>query len=119
MFYLPFFFIKLFFLVPKDMPRNDFNFFRIFEELFDYFGDSPVSTAPVKLALPVSLTPARNSSPVSMTLNDAFTVLYWPEMIYIFAVVVDTGKASFAGINDNGNACIAGVIYTGDAPTKF
>jgi hypothetical protein len=33
--------------------------------------------------------------------SDAFTVLYWPVMIYNFAIVVDTGKD------------------TGDAPSKL
>jgi hypothetical protein len=40
-------------------------------------------------------------------------------MIYNFAVVVDTGKVSFAGIHDTGNACITGVIYIGDSPSKL
>jgi hypothetical protein len=40
-------------------------------------------------------------------------------MIYNFAVVVDTGKASFAGINDTVNTCIASVIYTGDVLSKL
>jgi hypothetical protein len=40
-------------------------------------------------------------------------------MIYNFAIVVDTGKARFASINDNGNACIPGIIYTCDAPSKL
>ncbi len=35
------------------------------------------------------------------------------------AIVVDNGKASFAGVNDTGNACIAGVIYTSGAPSKL
>ncbi len=51
--------------------------------------------------------------------SDAFTVLYWPEMIYNFAVVIDTGKASFADTNDAGNACIAGVDYTCDVSSKL
>jgi hypothetical protein len=40
-------------------------------------------------------------------------------MIYNFALVIDTGKASFPGTNDTGNACIAGVNYTGDASSKL
>jgi hypothetical protein len=40
-------------------------------------------------------------------------------MIYNFAIVVDIGKASLAGINDTSNACIAGVIYAGDASSKL
>ncbi len=60
------------------MTRNDFDFFHIFEDLFDYFGTSPVSLTPVKQALPVSLRPVRNSSPVSTTpVNYAFCVLQY------------------------------------------
>jgi hypothetical protein len=40
-------------------------------------------------------------------------------MTYNFAVVVDSGKVSFAGINDTGNACIMGVIFAGDSPSKL
>ncbi len=66
------FFVKLFLLGPVDKPRNDFDFFRLFAEIFDYFSASPVSTTPAKHALPVSLTPVSNiikslASPVSMT----------------------------------------------------
>jgi hypothetical protein len=43
------FFLKQLLLVPIDKPRNFLNFFRIFVQLFDYFGASPVSTTPVKL----------------------------------------------------------------------
>jgi hypothetical protein len=56
-FYLWFFFFKQLHLAPVDKPSNDFNFFRIFAEIFDYFGASPVSTTPAMHALPVSLTP--------------------------------------------------------------
>ncbi len=63
-------------MVQKDMPRNNFDFFRIFEELFDYYGATSVSTTPAKQALPVSLRTVRNSSPVLLTpVNYAFTVL--------------------------------------------
>jgi hypothetical protein len=41
------FFFKLFHLGSVDMPRNDFDFFQLFTEIFDYFGASPVSTTPV------------------------------------------------------------------------
>jgi hypothetical protein len=40
-------------------------------------------------------------------------------MIHNFAVVIDTGNASFAGINDAGNACITGVVYIVDAPSEL
>jgi hypothetical protein len=40
-------------------------------------------------------------------------------MIYNFAIVIDTGKESFASLNDTSNACIASVIYTCDAPPKL
>ncbi len=42
------FFFKLFLLGPGDMPRNDFDFCRLFAEIFDYFGASPVSMTPAK-----------------------------------------------------------------------
>jgi hypothetical protein len=41
------FFFKQLLLAPVDKPSNDFNFFLIFAEIFDYFGASPVSTTPV------------------------------------------------------------------------
>ncbi len=40
------FFIKHLLLVPLDMPRKDFEFFRIFEELFEFVIDSPVYSLP-------------------------------------------------------------------------
>ncbi len=40
------FFIKQLFLVPMGMPRNDFEFFRIFVELFVFVIDSPVVNTP-------------------------------------------------------------------------
>jgi hypothetical protein len=70
------------------MPRNDFDFFRLFEDIFDYFGASPASMTLAKHALPVSLTLVSNSSLVSMTpVSDTFTVL-----------------ESFTGVNDTGEA---------------
>ena len=39
----PVFFIKQLLLVPIDMPRNDFEFFRIFVEIFEFVIDSPGS----------------------------------------------------------------------------
>jgi hypothetical protein len=44
----PLFFFKQLLLVPVDKPRNDFNFFRIFAEKFDFSGASTVSLTPVK-----------------------------------------------------------------------
>jgi hypothetical protein len=73
------FFFKLFLLGPGDMPRNDFNFLRLFAEIFDYFGASPVSTTPV---------------------SDTFTVLE------SFTGVNDTGKKLLTGVIDTGKACI-------------
>ncbi len=62
------------------MPRNYFNFFRLFAEVFDYFGvSSPVSTTPV---------------------SDTFTVLE------SFTGVNDTVKKLFTGVIDTGEACI-------------
>jgi hypothetical protein len=69
------FFFKQLLLAPVDKPSNDFEFFRIFAEIFDYFGASPVSMTPAMHALPVSLTSVNNSLPVSTTLvSDTFTV---------------------------------------------
>jgi hypothetical protein len=84
------FFFKQLLLALVDKPSNDFNFFRIFAEIFDYFGASPVSTTP---------------------LSDTFTVLK------SFTGVNDTGKKfltgvmtpakhAFTGVNDTGKACI-------------
>ncbi len=95
------FFFKLFLLGPGDMPRNDFDFFLLFAEIFDYFGASPVSTTPAMHALPVSLTPMNNASPVSTTpVSDTFTVLE------SFTGINDTGKKLLTGVTDTGEACI-------------
>ncbi len=40
------FFIKHLLLVPLDMPRKDYEFFRILEELFEFVIDSPVVNTP-------------------------------------------------------------------------
>ncbi len=86
-------------LAPVDKPSNDFDFFRIFAEIFDYFGASPVSTTPAIHALLVSLTPVNNSLPVSTTLvSDTFTLLE------SFTVVNDTGKKFLTGVIDTGKA---------------
>jgi hypothetical protein len=84
------FFIKLFLLGPVDMPRNDFNFFRLFAEIFDYFGASPVSMTPAKHAFTVleSFTGVNDTSKK------------------LFTGVIDTGEHAFAGVNDTGEACI-------------
>ncbi len=42
------FFFKQLLLVPVDMPSNDFDFFRIFAEIFDFSGALPMSTTPAK-----------------------------------------------------------------------
>jgi hypothetical protein len=42
----PVFFIKQLLLVPTGMPRNDFEFFRIFVELFVFVIDSPAMNTP-------------------------------------------------------------------------
>ncbi len=88
------FFFKQLLLAPVDKPSNDFDFFRIFAEIFDYFGTSPVSTTPAMHALPVSLTPVNNFFPVSLV-SDTFTVL-----------------ESFTGVNEK---FLTGVIDTGKA----
>ncbi len=76
------FFFKQLLLAPVDKPSNDFDFFRIFAEIFDYYGASPVSTTPVMHALPVSLTPA----------------------MHVFAGVNDTGNACIVGVIDTVDA---------------
>jgi hypothetical protein len=45
-FFILFFFIKHLLLVPLDMPRKDFKFFPIFEELFELVIDFPVYSLP-------------------------------------------------------------------------
>ncbi len=73
------FFFKQLLLAPVDKPSNDFDFFQIFAEIFDYF----------------------SASPVSMTLvSDTFTVLK------SFTGVIDTGKKFLTGVIDTGEACI-------------
>jgi hypothetical protein len=84
-----------------DEPSNDFDFFRIFAEIFNYFGASPVSTTPAMHALPVSLTPVNNFLPVSRTpVSDTFTVLE------SFTDVNDIGKKFLTSVIDTGIACI-------------
>jgi hypothetical protein len=98
-FYLWFFFIKLFLPGPVGMPRNDFNFFRLFAEIFYCFGASPASTTPAKHALLVSLTSVSYSLPVSTTpVSDTFTVL-----------------ESFTSVNDTGKKLLTGFIGTREA----
>jgi hypothetical protein len=41
------FFFKQLLLAPVDKPSNDFDFFRIFTDIFDFSGASPVSMTPV------------------------------------------------------------------------
>jgi hypothetical protein len=95
------FFLKQLLLATVDKPSNDFDFFRIFAEIFDYFSASPVSTTPAMHALPVSLTPVNNSLPVSTTpVSDTFIVLE------SFTGVNDTGKKFLVGVIDTGKACI-------------
>ena len=90
------------------MPRNDFNFFRLFAGIFDYFGASPVSTTPAMHALPVSLTPVNKSSPVSTTpVSDTFTVLE------SFTGVNDTGK-NYSPVSLTPAKHVTGVVDTGD-----
>ncbi len=42
------FFFKQLLLAPVDKPSNDFDFFRIFADIFDFSGASPVSLTPAK-----------------------------------------------------------------------
>ncbi len=67
------FFFKQLLLAPVDKPSNDFDFFRIFAEIFDYYGASPVSTTPVMHALPVSMTLAKH---VFAGVNDTGDVMH-------------------------------------------
>ncbi len=104
------FFVKLLLLVPVNMPRNDFNFVRIFFELFNNFGASLVSMTPVKLAFPVSLTTVRNYSPVSTTpVSEAFAVEDG------FTSVTDTAEEFLTGVNDTGEGNLTGVNDAGEA----
>jgi hypothetical protein len=43
-----FFFFKQLFLAPVGKPSDDFDFFQIFAEIFDFSGASPVSLTPAK-----------------------------------------------------------------------
>ncbi len=63
------FFIKHLLLVPLDMPRKDFKFFRIFEELFEFVIDSPVYSLPVSRDSPVYSSPGSRDSPVFSSLG--------------------------------------------------
>jgi hypothetical protein len=51
------FFVKHLLLVPLDMPRKDFGFFRIFEELFEFVIDSLVYSLPGSQDSPLYLSP--------------------------------------------------------------
>ncbi len=61
-FWLWLFFIKHLFLVPLDTPRKDFDFFRIFEELFEFVIDSPVYSLPGNRDSPVYSSPGSHDS---------------------------------------------------------
>ncbi len=100
--FLPlFFFFKQLLLAPVDKPSNDFDFFRIFAEIFDNFGALPVSTTPVS----DTSTVLKSFTGVNDTSNACI------------AGVIDTGKDMhspvsmtlakhvFAGVTDTGNAC--------------
>ncbi len=92
------------------MCRNDFDFVRIFFELFNNFYALPLSTTLVKFVSPVSLTLVKNYSPVPTTpVSDGFTGL---------TGVNDTGegyhvcfnttlvKLSFTGVNNASKAIL-------------
>jgi hypothetical protein len=123
------FFFKQLLLALVDKPSNDFDFFLIIAEIFDYFVASPVSTTPAMHALLVSLTLVNNSLPVSTTpVSDIFTVLEG------FTGVNDTSKKFLTSVINTGKsmhlpvsmipgskyrqlryACIAGIVDTVDA----
>jgi hypothetical protein len=74
-FYLQVFFANLLLLVPRDMPRKNFDFYK-----FVYCSASLMLLTLTKHALPVPLTPLRNSSAVPSTQLHCkwrFTVLEW------------------------------------------
>ncbi len=55
------FFFKLFLLGPVDMLRNNLDFFRLFADIFNYFGDSLASVidtgeAPLSSDFTLSMT---------------------------------------------------------------
>ncbi len=57
------FFIKQLLLVPLDKARQDFEFFRIFEELFEFVIDSPVYSLPGSRDSLVYSSPGSRDSP--------------------------------------------------------
>jgi hypothetical protein len=44
----PVFFFNKLLLAPVDKPSDDFDFFRIFADIFNFSGTSPVSLTPAK-----------------------------------------------------------------------
>ncbi len=58
------FFIKHLLIVPLNTPRNDFEFFRIFEELFKIVIDSPVYSLSGSQDSPVYSSPGNRDSPM-------------------------------------------------------
>ncbi len=58
------FFIKQLLLFPLDMPRKDFEFFRIFKKLFVFLIDSPVYSLPGSWDSPVYSPPGSRDSPM-------------------------------------------------------
>ncbi len=64
-FLIPVFFIKHLLLFPLDTPRKDFEFFRIFEELFEFVIDSLVYSSPGSWDSPVVNTPGSRSKLVN------------------------------------------------------
>ncbi len=95
------FFFKLSLLGPVDTPRNNFDFFLLFAEIFDYFGALPVSLPPVNNSSPVSTTPVSDI----FTVLESFTVSTTPAKNYSL-VSLTPAKHAFASVNDTGKACI-------------
>jgi hypothetical protein len=139
-----FFFFKQLLLVPVDKPRNDLNFFRIFSEIFDFPGASPVS-----LTLTLSINGVNDTGNaciagvidtgevadlyclVSMTLvmhdvtgvNDTGDMLrrcHWHRQIHASPVSMTpaklskTVKVSLTGVVDTGEELLTGVNDTGN-----
>jgi hypothetical protein len=50
-----FFFFKQLLLAPVGKPSDDFDFFRIYAEIFDFSGASPVSLTPAKQTILLKL----------------------------------------------------------------
>ncbi len=87
-------------LAPVDKPSNDFSFFRIFAEIFDYFGASLVSTTLVSDTFTVleSFTGVNDTGNIPHRCR-------WHQRSMHSPVSMTPAKHVFAGVNDTGEAC--------------